>query len=414
MKRYGNLWKRVVSWENLLLAVRKARRGKRDRAAVQRFEFDMEEHLLSLQRELVGGTYNPGGFTTHWITRPKSRMISAAPYRDRVVHHALMNVLEPILERHFHSHSYACRRGKGTHAAADRVQLLLGRYCHFIQFDIRKFFPSIDHQILKALFRRLIKDRRVLWLMDPIVDNSNEQEPMPEYFPGDDLFTPHQRRRGLPIGNLTSQWFANWYLTGLDHCITSRPGLGGYVRYCDDFIICHHDRDALLEAAASVRSYLAGLRLRLHSGKLQVKPSWRGLTFVGYRIWASHRLVRKSNVREFRRRVRWMRRAYAAGIIDWNDIKPRLASWIGHARQADSERLLRRLCREWKFMRDRATNVPCSARRQLEQQREQLPVRQPQQEHARQPEQQHRLPCCRALFGGSLPSRPESCRLRAA
>jgi len=414
VKRYGNLWHRLVSWENLLLAARKARRGKRDRAAIQRFEFDLEGNLLTLQRELMGGYYRPGEFTTHWITRPKPRLISAAPYRDRVVHHALMNVLEPILERHFHPHSYACRACKGTHAAADRLQKLLGGRRHFMQFDVRKYFPSIDHAILKGLFRRLVKDGRALALMDLIVDGSNDQEGVAEYFAGDDLFAPHRRRRGLPIGNLTSQWFANWYLNGLDHHVTSRLGIGAYVRYCDDFVLLHDDRQALRDAAASVREYLAGLRLRLHEGRCQAHPSRRGLAFVGYRVWATHRLVRKSNVREFRRRVRRMGRAYAAGLLDWNDIKPRLASWIGHARQADSERLLWRLCREWTFARDGAVDVPCSARRQLEQQSCQLPFCQPQQEHARQPEQQHRVSCCRALSTGALPSRPESRRLRAA
>lgn len=414
MKRYGNLWDQVVSWDNLIRAARKARRGKRDRVAVQRFEFDLERQLLALRQELKDGIYSPGGFTTHWITRPKPRLISAAPYRDRVVHHALMNVLEPILERHFHPHSFACRKGRGTHAAADRLQCLLGRHRHFVQFDIRKYFPSIDHEILKGIFRRIIKDRSALRLMDLIVDNSNEQEPMAEYFPGDDLFTPHQRRRGLPIGNLTSQWFANWYLSGLDHYVTGRLGISGYVRYCDDFIMLHDDRCSLREAAAAVREYLASHRLRLHEGKVQVKPARQGLTFVGYRLWATHRLVRKSNVREFRRRVRGMRRGYAAGRIDWDDIKPRMTSWIGHARQADSERLLRRLSREWTFMRDRAANESCSARRQLEQQSAELPVREPQQEHARQPEQQLWFSRCRVLSVGALPSRPESCGSRAA
>jgi len=414
MKRYGNLWDRLVAWENLISAAHKARLGKRDRAAVQRFEFDLENNLLDLQRELLNCSYMPGGFSTHWITRPKPRLISAAPYRDRVVHHALMNVLEPLMDRHFHPHSYACRKGKGTHAAADRVQSLLQYHRYFIQFDIRKYFPSIDHDILKDMFRRLIKDKRILWLMDLIVDGSNDQESVVEYFPGDDLYEPHMRRRGLPIGNLTSQWLANWYLTPLDHYLTSRLGLGAYVRYCDDFVIFHNDRGVLCDAAARVRDCLAGLRLKLHAGKAQVAPGWRGLTFVGYRIWAGHRLLRKGNIREFRRRVRWMRLAYATGKIDWDVIKPRLVSWIGHARQADSERLLRRLCLEWTFIRDRAVIVPCSARRQLEQQSKELPLSQPQQEHARQPEQQQRVSCCRALFGGCEPSRPESCRLRAA
>jgi len=302
---------------------------------------------------MLDGAYRPGAFRTHWISRPKPRLISAAPYRDRVVRHAVMNVLEPVLERHFHPHSYACRRGKGTHAAADRLQRLLRGQRYFVQFDIRKYFPSIDHLILKALFRRLIKDRRVLQLMDRIVDGSNEQERVSEYFPGDDLFAPLTRRRGLPIGNLTSQWFANWYLTPLDHFVTSRLGLGAYVRYCDDFVVCHHDRGVLPDAGARVRRFLSGVRLRLHEERLSIRPSRAGTTFVGYRLWPSHRVIRKRNVRAFRRRVRWMKRAYAAGLLDWDDIRLRLDSWLGHARQADSERLIRRLAREWVFAPDR-------------------------------------------------------------
>jgi hypothetical protein len=325
-----------------------------------------------------------------------------------------MNVLEPILDRHFHPHCYACRKCKGTHAAADRVQKLLGRYRYFLQLDIRKFFPSIDHEILKSRFRRLIKDPRVLWLMDLIVDASNEQERVANYFDGDGLFTPFERRHGLPIGNLTSQWFANGYLDGLDHYVTSHLGIGGYVRYCDDFILLHDDRQVLGQALAALCERLAAMRLRLHEGKVHIKPSAVGLTFVGYRIWSSHRLVRKSNVREFRRRVRWMKRAYADGWIGWNDIKPRLDSWMGHARQADSERLLSRLSREWTFMRGGAENVSCSARRQLEQQSGELPFGQSQQEHAGGPEQQYRLPRFHALSSASFALRPESRRLRAA
>jgi retron-type reverse transcriptase len=414
MKRYGNLWEKLISWDNLLLAARKGRRGKRDRDAVQRFEFDLERQLLALQQELKEGTYRPGGFTTHWITRPKPRLISAAPYRDRVVHHAVMNILEPILDRHFHPHSYACRKDKGTHAAADRLQELLGKYHYFAQFDIRKYFPSIDHEILKRMFRRLVKDEDALRLMGMIVDGSNPQEAISEYFHGDDLFSPVTRRHGLPIGNLTSQWFANWYLTPLDHFVTSRLGLGGYVRYCDDFLVCHNDRRALRAACGEVRRFLAGLRLRIHEGKLSIRPARAGTTFVGYRLWADHRLIRKANVRQFRRRVAWMRQAYAAGIITWSDIKPRLDSWIGHARQANSDRLLRRLAMEWRFLRVSAANESRPARRQLEQQSTELPIREPQQERSRQSEQQYRVPCRPALSSAKSVFRPESRGLRAA
>jgi len=367
MKRYGGLWGSFVSWENLVSAARKARRGKRDRAAVQRFEYGMEGELLALQGELEAGSYRPGRFSTHWISRPKPRLISAAPYRDRVVHHALMNVLEPILDRHMHPHSYACRKDKGTHAAADRLQTLMRRHLYFVQCDIRKYFPSIDHEILKGQFRRLVKDRRVLWLMDLVVSHSNEQEPVLEYFPGDDLFEPHRRRRGLPIGNLTSQWFANWYLTGLDHFVTSHLRIGAYVRYCDDFVLLGDDRGCLSGTISVLRDYLSGLRLCLHEGKLSIRPVRSGSRYVGFRVWPTHRIIRKENVRRFRRRVKAMRKSYATRRMDWKDIKPRLDGWIGHARQASSVRLLRRLSGEWRFTRGEAVNGPCSSRRQLEQ-----------------------------------------------
>lgn len=405
MKRYGNLWDSVTSWENLLLAARKARRSKRDRSAVQRFEFGLETELLAIQGELRNATYRPGQFSTHWITRPKPRLISAAPYRDRVVHHALMNVLEPILDRHMHPGSFACRKDKGTHAAADRLQALMHRHRYFVQCDIRKYFPSIDHEILKGLFRRIVKDRQAIWLMDLVVDCSNVQEPVVHYFPGDALFDPHRRRRGLPIGNLTSQWFANWYLTGLDHLITSHLRVGAYVRYCDDFVLLADDRRQLAQAIDAVRDCLAGLRLRVHEERIAVSPVRAGARFVGFRIWPTHRMIRKYNIRAFRRRVKALRDAYACGELTWDDIKSRLAGWIGHARQASSARLLRRLSREWTFTRGGAVNGPCSSRRQLEQQSKELPVCEPQQERARQSQQQHRVPGRGALLRQSLPAR---------
>jgi retron-type reverse transcriptase len=400
MKRYGQLWDQLVCWENLVLATGKAQRGKRSREAVRYFNFEQEAQLLRIQHELKAGSYFPGHFHTHRVRVPKPRLISAAPYRDRVVHHALMNVLEPILDRHFHPHSYACRRGKGTHAAANRLQSLMRGHSYALQCDVRKFFPSIDHELLTATFRRLIKDRKVLRLMDLIVDCSNKQDPVQEWFDGDDLLTPVERRRGLPIGNLTSQWFANWMLNSLDHFVTSALGIGAYVRYCDDFVLLHNDRKVLKHAVVRVGEKLAELRLRLHEQKLFIKPVRASLTFVGYRMWPTHRLVRKDNVRRFRRRVRWLREAYAMGMIDWEDIKPRLRSWIAHARHANSERLIRRLSGEWKFSRGGAERGPCSSRRRLEQQREQLPVCEPQQQHPRQSEQQQRVSVGPALSTG--------------
>jgi len=397
MKRYGNLWDGIISWENLVLAARKAQRGKRDRDSVQRFNFRQESELLTLQRELQSHTYRPGGFRTHWLSRPKRRLISAAPYRDRVVHHALMNILEPILDRHFHPDSYACRKGKGTHAASDRLQSLMRRCKYALQCDIQKFFASIEHEVLKTAFRRLIKDKDALWLMDLIVDNSNEQPTELCWFDGDDLFSPLGRRKGLPIGNLTSQWFANWMLNDLDHYITTRLGIGSYVRYCDDFVLLHSERAVLKDALAMIRQFLAGRRLHLHDRKSFVRPVRAGITFVGYRIRPTHKLLKKDNIRDFRRRVRWMRNAYADGRMDWEAVKLRLDSWMGHAAHTNSKLLIKKLSQEWKFKRGRTGNVSCSSRRQLEQQCQQLPRRVPQQQHAGQSQQQHRFPVRSAL-----------------
>lgn len=397
MKRYGNLWDRIISWENLVLAARKAQRGKRDRDSVQRFNFRQESELLTLQRELQNHTYRPGLFRTHWLYRPKKRLISAAPYRDRVVHHALMNILEPILDTHFHPDSYACRKGKGTHAAADRLEILMRRCRYALQCDIRKFFPSIDHELLKTAFRRLIKDKHTLWLMDLIVDNSNEQPRELWWFEGDDLFTPLERRRGLPIGNLTSQWFANWMLNGLDHYITSHLGIGAYVRYCDDFVLLHSDSKALKDALAGVRQFLSARRLRLHERKVFVRPVRSGITFVGYRIRPTHRLLRKENIRAFRRRVRWMKKAYADGRLDWEAVKLRLDSWMGHAGHTDSKLVIKRLSQEWTFTRGRAGNVSRYSRRCVEQQCKQLPRREPEQQQSDESQQQHRISCPPAL-----------------
>lgn len=351
MKRYGYLWDSLISFENLARAAKKARKGKQNHDYVQRFDFGLEYELVNLQRELVTQTYCPGPFRSRWITRPKTRMISAAPFRDRVVHHSVMNILEPILDHHFHCDSYACRKGKGTHAAVDRLQRMMQKNRYLLQCDICKFFPSIDHAILKQLFRKRIKDKKLLWLMDLIVDHSNEQETVLSWFPGDDLLTPVERRRGLPIGNLTSQWFANWYLDGLDHFVTSGLGIGNYIRYCDDFLLLHDDRSYLKEAIVQIQHYLTEHRLRLHQGKLHIRPVSAGVRFVGYRVWPSRRTLPKANVRGFQHRVRWMQQAYRTGQIDFDSVKSRLAGWMGHARHANSKKLLERLSKDWVFTR---------------------------------------------------------------
>ena len=200
MKRYGNLWPQVTDFSNLWLAARKAERGKRSRADVMAFNFDLETNLIRLQEDLLSQTYQPGDYRTFQIFEPKKRMISAAPYPDRVVHHALCNVIAPIFEATFTADSFANRRGYGTHRALDQFVRYARSSRYVLRCDIRKYFPSIDHEILKSVIRRKIKCRETLWLIETIIDASNPQEEVDAFFPGDDLFTPFR----------TAARFADW------------------------------------------------------------------------------------------------------------------------------------------------------------------------------------------------------------
>jgi len=270
VRRVGGLWPELISWRNLYGAARAAARGKRSRPDVAAFLMNLEVEIPRLRRELSTGEYRPGPYRTFTIEEPKRRMISAAPFRDRVVHHALVRVLEPVFERRFTADSHACRRGFGTHRALRRAHVAAGRHPLVLKCDVVKFFPSLDHEILLGLLGRKIKCRRTLDLARTIVGGSNPQVPHAVYFPGDDLFTPHERRRGLPIGNQTSQFFANVYLDPLDHFVREELRPGDYVRYADDFLLFGTDRRELDAMRAEIERFLVRLRLLIHPGKSRV------------------------------------------------------------------------------------------------------------------------------------------------
>jgi RNA-directed DNA polymerase len=343
MKRIGGIWEQVVSFENLLLAYRKARRGKGRSPEVARFTLDLEQELLGLQRELRDDSYRPGPYRLFQIYERKPRTIAAAPFRDRVVHHAVMNLIEPPLDRTFIADSYACRRGKGVHAAVDRYQHWARRHAYALKMDVAQYFPSIDHQLLKAKLERRIKDRRVLALLVRIIDTSPAVEAPPVYFPGDDLLTPLERPHGIPIGNLTSQFLANLFLDGLDHSIKQDLRVGAYLRYVDDMVVLDNDKARLADIRAAVRERLHAERLLLHPRKAHISPTADGLNLLGYLVFPNHRRLRNDNGHRFSRRLRGFARAYAAGRMTLDDIEPSIMSWIGHARHADTWRLRARI-----------------------------------------------------------------------
>jgi retron-type reverse transcriptase len=336
MKRYGNLWADVVDFQNLLAAARQSQRGKRFRDSVLRFNYNLEHELTHLHQQLQTKTYQPGKYKTFHVKEPKARLISAAPYRDRVVHHALCNVIMPIFEQTFIHDSYANRVGFGTHRALKRFTQFTRSNRYVLQCDLQKYFPSIDHEILKTLIRRKIKCLDTLWLIDTIIDNSNEQEPVVFYFPGDDLLTPLTRRRGLPIGNLTSQVFANIYLNGFDHFVKDHLRVNQYLRYVDDFALFSDDRSFLADIRPVLADFLATLRLKIHPVKSQLFQTQVGPTFVGFRILQDHIRVRSINLQQAKYRLRRLKKHYAQGQIRFEQLTRSIQSWAAHLKHADT------------------------------------------------------------------------------
>jgi retron-type reverse transcriptase len=351
MKRYGNLYPKIIEFNNLFLAAHKAQLGKRYRDNVLDFNFNLEREIFNLQQELKEKTYQPGAYRTFHITDPKSRLISAAPYRDRVVHHALCNIIVPIFDSTFIRDSYANRIGFGTHRALRRFIQFARSSRYILQCDIKKYFPSIDHEILKGLIRRKIKCPDTLWLIDAIIDNSNEQETVIEYFPGDDLLAPLERRKGLPIGNLTSQFYANIYLSGFDHFIKEKLEVAKYVRYVDDFALFSDDRDFLAEARSKIEEYLVKLRLKIHPIKSQLFETKHSSTFLGFRILPDRIRVRNSNLHRGRRRLRRLQLEYARGKISWSKVSQSLQSWVAHLEHGDTWQLRKQIFSDLAFTR---------------------------------------------------------------
>jgi len=341
VRRAGYLFEEVCSFDNLLLAARRAQAGKRYRPDVLLFNYRLEDSLHRLAREIREETYRPEMHRHFLIHEPKERWISAAPYRDRVVHHAVCNVIEPILDRRLIFDCWANRRGKGSHRAVLRYQRFAGRFRYALKMDIRKYFPSMDHEILKAQFRGLFKDARLLRLLDAIIDRGESPESVVAYFPGDDLFTPSERRRGLPIGNLTSQLFANLYLDGFDHWVKEVLRATGYLRFVDDFILLENSLSRLAEWKDAVRRRLEEVRLQPHPTKCVIRRTDEGTPFLGYVVWPDRIRIRGETVRRFRRRMR--KRIRAAGRERPPGYVQSLAAWRGHVELAGGYRRIARL-----------------------------------------------------------------------
>jgi len=331
------LFEQIASFSNLHDAYKNARACKRYRSSILKFGCKLEENLLALRRELIHKTYRHGGYREFIVTDSKKRTIKAAPFRDRVVHHALCNVIEPILDKNFIYDSYACRRGKGTHAAVRRLESFLRSlrgmvrerestpalraYC--LKCDISKYFDNMDHKLLLGMLRRKIPDADILWLLREIIESHPP---------------------GIPIGNLTSQLFANVYLNKLDYFVKRELHEKYYLRYMDDFLVLGVDKKRLRENKKRIETFLRDkLKLALHPKKAEIFPVDRGVDFLGYVIRDNRRLLRKSTVKRFLKKRKRYARLFQEGKVSSETIHNVHNSWRGYAGFADSYQLLKKL-----------------------------------------------------------------------
>ncbi len=348
MKTYKNLYPQIASFENLYESWRKARLGKRYQATIAAFERNLDVELTALYQELMSETWQPGGYRSFTIHEPKRRKISAAPFRDRVVHHALVGIIEPIYERKFIYDSYANRKGKGTHAALDRCTYYMRRFKYVLQCDVQQFFPSIDHDILKATLAKTIACPPTLRLCEGIIASGqgvlNEEYTM-HYFLGDDLFAVN-RPRGLPIGNLTSQFWANVYLNPLDQFVKHELKALGYIRYVDDFLLFADDKPTLHTWRSEIIHHLQHLRLTIHENRAQPTPVKQGIPFLGFTVYPDHRRLKRTKGISYQRHLRRLWQQYQAGEITREEGRASIMAWLGHVQHGDTWGLRRKLFRE--------------------------------------------------------------------
>ena len=306
MKSYGQLWQRIVSEENLREAWRLFRRRHANQRPVQRFGAKLDDNLRIVRSRLAKGTWRPSPYHQFRVFEPKPRVISCVPVKDRIVHHSLCNVVAPLMERRFIDQSYACRKNRGSHMACRRARELCGQFPYYLKMDIRHYFESVDHDILLGLVNKLCREREVQNLVRLIVE-----KPIPNF--------AKQPGKGLPIGNLTSQWFANFYLDGFDHFMMDGIGLGRrYLRYMDDMLVfCRSKAEAWAIRNESAEWLGRNRSLELKDEATVVAPVTEGVPFLGLRIWAGHWRMRHNRWRRTQRSARKHFRAHARALDDF-------------------------------------------------------------------------------------------------
>lgn len=316
-----SLFERIYDYENLYQAYLLARRQKRYRGQVLDFSYNLEGNLIRLQNELLWKTYQIGPYRQFKVYEPKERLISALPFRDRVVQHAICRVVESIFENPMIYDSYACRTGRGSLRAANRLSYFIGKSGtnKYLKCDIKKYFQSINVPILKTIIRKYITDTNVLWIIDLILDSAIGS--------------------GVPIGNLLSQLFANVYLNELDFHMKVKLQVKYYIRYMDDVLILDSSTEKLRENLSEIESFLENkLALRLND-KTHIGTTSEGIEFVGYRVFLHNRIIKKQSIGRMNNKYR----AWKKGKVPDARYLRSIGSWVGHAKGTACHELVEKI-----------------------------------------------------------------------
>jgi len=334
-KEITEIYEELCSYENLEQAFKGARRGKTQKDYVVKFGENLKENLLQLKMELLLHIYKPKPLKTFILRDPKTRKISKSEFRDRVIHHAVCNVIEDFFERSFIHDSYANRIGKGTFNAIKRFDKFKRKVsknntikCFVLKADIRHYFDCVDHEILLSLLEKKIKDKRVLWLIRLILTNHKTKI----------------KGKGMPLGNLTSQFFANVYLNELDQFVKHKLRAKYYIRYVDDFVILHQSKNILIKYQKEIEQFLqTNLELQLHPEKSQILKLEKGVSFLGFRIFYHHKLINKKNIRKFEKKLTRTRYLYKRGKIDREKAIEKFEGWLAYITQANTHKYKKKL-----------------------------------------------------------------------
>ena len=331
-KTTSGLWGQIITFENLYAAYKGASKAKRYRIDRMRYALNLEENLVNLQNHLIWKSWEPGPQREFLVREPKRRLIQAPPFQDRVLHHALTRVIEPIFETKFIHDSYACRKNKGTQRAVMRTQHFIrvarrkwGDGVYVLQADISRYFASIRHDVLMTEIRRVISDKEVIWLIEQILGGYG-----------------HEDGVGLPVGAQTSQLEANIMLNRLDHAAKDDMGLKYYVRYMDDFVVILPNKATAQRVMRELGEVVNSLGLSLNP-KTAAHPWQRGVDFCGYRIWPTHILPRKRNIKRARRDFKKLRRDYQDGKVSLARVRERVMSFLAYAKHCHARKTVERV-----------------------------------------------------------------------